>query len=131
MLVVIAIISILIGIGINTFTIAQKKARDVRRKADLANIKKALVAFSLDNNGSYCPEATPGSGCSLTPLQTKGYLSSIPSDPLTGNPSYYFVSSPTTTFILSAKLENAADGDILTITCTPSTTAYNYCMDEK
>lgn len=53
MLVVIAIISILIGIGVNTFTIAQKKARDVKREAQLKDLKTALELYQLDHNGQY------------------------------------------------------------------------------
>lgn len=77
MLVVIAIISILIGIGVNTFTIAQKKARDTKRKADLANIQKALIAYGIDHNGSYCPGAAATcTVLSVTPgFLTTNYLS--------------------------------------------------------
>lgn len=63
MLVVIAIISILIGIGVNTFTIAQKKARDIRRKADLRAVKTALYLYQSDH-GTFCIKGgcdSPGS----------------------------------------------------------------------
>lgn len=91
MLVVIAIISILIGIGVNTFTIAQKKARDVRRKADLRSIQVALELYKSDtgkyplaggctgygqNCYSYSTEASW-----LAPL-VPNYLPKVPKDPI-------------------------------------------------
>lgn len=103
MLVVIAIISILIGIGINTFTIAQKKARDVKRKADLATLQKTLIAYSIDHNGSYCS----GSPCATTLdfLVTDKYINALPSTPYT-----FFGNA--TGFTLKTTLENGADQDI-------------------
>lgn len=52
LLVVMAVMSILVGVGVNTFTIAQKKARDAKRKADLRTIQIALEAYKL-NTGNY------------------------------------------------------------------------------
>ncbi len=101
MLVVIAIISILIGIGINTFTIAQKKARDAQRQAALADLKKALEAYYIDH-GSY-PPMPPGplvwatsapdeastngnhnGGDWIPGLVAGGYISKLPKDPSGG-----------------------------------------------
>lgn len=140
MLVVIAIISILIGIGINTFTIAQKKARDVRRKADLRNIQTALELYYQDH-GSYpggcsaavCAFASDSSAPWIPVLAP--YLPSIPTDPInkfttggphatygyagsSGNPIYTYITyhnDPTTNvaseYQLLALLENGQDAD--------------------
>lgn len=78
MLVVIAIISILIGIGINTFTIAQKKARDVRRKADLRSYQTALELYKQDT-GLY--PASPTGWVYAHGLVLAPYLNQNPKDP--------------------------------------------------
>lgn len=135
MLVVIAIISILIGIGVNTFTVAQKKARDVRRKADITNIKKALVAYGLDKNNDFrC--ASPLATC--TSLATLGlattYIPVVPKDPSTGND--YLFSGTNGNFKLQATLENTGDPDKAPVAavgatnCTVAVTAtdYFYCQ---
>lgn len=125
MLVVIAIISILIGIGINTFTIAQKKARDVRRKADLRQIQQALEAFYSDT-GSY-PKCSPGGfnwiqigdrlfTCSSDGTQslTSTYLSQPLKDPL-NNVTYYYTYNFLNggqQYALRAVLEDTNDKDI-------------------
>lgn len=144
MLVVIAIISILIGIGVNTFTIAQKKARDVRRKADLRSIQVALELYKQDK-GSY-----PTGGCTnyycYTSSTTSNYISGLepdyipklPTDPKTPNTgpaysagkySYTYgnsVTSPGTTIVagydLLTRLENAEDPDA----CGKQASPYTY-----
>jgi len=55
LLVVIAIIGLLATMAVVSFSGAQKKARDARRKADLAQIAKAAELF-FDATGSYPPE---------------------------------------------------------------------------
>ncbi len=137
MLVVIAIISILIGIGINTFTIAQKKARDVRRKADIRAIQTALEAYATDHSGQY-PGASAdcGGGAShrindsLSALVDGGYIIKIPEDPFYPNNidcisrdnrvgsqddiyGYDYVLNPAKDkYALIARLENGQDKDI-------------------
>lgn len=132
MLVVIAIISILIGIGINTFTIAQKKARDVRRKADLRNIQTALELYKGDNGVYYVVAAGDtfrASGGNLTSGTSfvKNYLSDkIPLDP-SPNKAYYYISANGTTYTLAAILENTQDPNYV-LNCI---TNYNYCVSPQ
>lgn len=138
MLVVIAIISILIGIGVNTFTIAQKKARDVRRKADLRTIKTAFFMYYQDKNG-YCI----GSWSDVAPYLPAGMLSSGgggPLDPL-GN-DYIFhclggpINSPASVYDVGTTLENTGDPAISSSSCPQSgVTTYtmgtsNYCINQ-
>lgn len=84
LMVVISIIAILLGAGIATYTSANKRSRDARRKSDLEQVRSALEMFRADN-GSY-----PDAGCStescgvvnLTTLPlTPEYMPSIPIDP--------------------------------------------------
>lgn len=86
LLVVMAVLSILIGIGINTFTIAQKKARDTKRKADLRTIQTALEAYRI-NTGSYPtqPDTNDASIIDGSTTLLTGYLPAVPSDPLSQN----------------------------------------------
>jgi len=64
LLVVIAIIGLLATMAVVSFGGAQKKARDARRKADLAQISKALELF-FDEAGTY-----PGEGCATDSSNT-------------------------------------------------------------
>jgi len=78
LLVTIAIISVLSGVGLATFTGAQKKARDGRRQADLGQIRSALELYrsnETDGDGLY-----PSSLGSLA-----NYLNPLPTDPKSGD----------------------------------------------
>jgi|SRR3990172_1418469 len=76
LLVVIAIIGILASFAIASFTSAQAKGRDSRRKADLDAVKKALELFKSDTTGgAKYPNTTTGSLVTLT------YIRALPTDP--------------------------------------------------
>lgn len=93
MLVVIAIISILIGIGVNTFVSAQKKARDVKREAQLKDLKTALELYYLDHGHYYITGSTwygetPAPPCPYNvttqdyiPELAPTYIKALPHDP--------------------------------------------------
>lgn len=96
LLIVMAVMSILVGIGINTFSIAQKKARDARRKADLRQIQTALEIYRQDYG--YYPSGTCADGnvCLMNSKSTStpwlagldsNYIGSLPKDPINNNPS--------------------------------------------
>lgn len=146
MLVVIAIISILIGIGVNTFTIAQKKARDVRRKADLRSIQTALELYKQDN-GIYpyamncVPPDQPTRYCYHSSNDTgyivglePNYIPKLPIDPKTPNTSPPYSGSNNYSYMygnanvspggydLMARLENGQDPDA----CANQSTPYTY-----
>ncbi|OGK14615.1 hypothetical protein A3C98_00140 [Candidatus Roizmanbacteria bacterium RIFCSPHIGHO2_02_FULL_37_15] len=96
MLVVIGIISILIGIGAVSYSTAQKKARDSKRKLDIGAIKNAMEQYYSLCNGSY-PAAAAG-GKVPSSIQTDPYplcstetviISSTPTDPRTLDPYDY------------------------------------------
>lgn len=133
LLVVMAVLSILIGIGINTFAIAQKKARDTRRKADLKAMQVALEIYYQDH-GTYCPGGN-SYGCpwnssfsdsrwgwngsainSLKSIFVPNYIGSIPHDPKnypvdTTDYGDYYLSAQRNTYTLSAILEDPNDKD--------------------
>lgn len=89
LLIVIIIISILATFVVASFTTAQKKARDARRKADLDAIKKALELFRSDSPSGRYPFAL-GVGAGLLFYNT---MKTFPTDPLTGG-YYHYNPSP-------------------------------------
>lgn len=101
LLVVVAIIALLTTVGLVTFTQTNKRARDGKRKADLEQLRSALVLYRTDN-GTY-----PGaiSWSDMTPIQT--YISATTiQDPLSSpHPQYTYSSSGGNTFTVCATLE--------------------------
>lgn len=87
LLVVISIIVLLITIGLTSFSTAQKKGRDAKRKSDLRDFKNALEQYY-----SACGLVYPTPGASIhTPVictsPSIAILPTIPSDPR-GTPYY-------------------------------------------
>ncbi|SRR3989344_2604779 len=77
LLVVIGIIGILVSIGSISYTSAQKRARDSRRRGDIEAVSKAMEQYNAENAGSY-PADTSCSGY-------ESYLAGgAPTDPKTG-----------------------------------------------
>ena len=86
LLVVIAIIGLLAAIGTASFSKAQEKGRDTRRKTDLDAIKKALELFKLDTVGQYYYPEGPYAANILAPT----YIKTMPYDPKTPTEYYYW-----------------------------------------
>lgn len=112
LLVVISIIGILAAFIVASFTTAQQKARDSKRKADLDAIKKALELAKSDTPGSRYYPTTP---LTVASMVTPGYIKNIPVDPQNGGAYLYFVSplgctgATCTAYRLEATLENTND----------------------
>lgn len=110
LLIVIAIISILISIGMASFSRAQKQARDGGRKADIESIRGALEQYYADNN------EYPGSLGDLDPK----YMRVVPQDGTTDF-NYDVTNSPYSTqyYCIGTDLETGTgtsvtcDGDSL------------------
>jgi prepilin-type N-terminal cleavage/methylation domain-containing protein len=84
LMIVMAIISILATMGINSYTTAMKRGRDAKRISDVNQIKQALVMYRADS-GSY-----PNALADLEP----DYLNKIPTPP---RPSTLYTYDGTTT----------------------------------
>lgn len=126
LLVTIAIIGILSSVGLTTFTSAQKKSRDARRKNDLATIAKALEVYYNDL-GRYPADSTNQiKGCTVdsstevvcnwnSAFQHADtnpdtiYLITLPADPSSSQNYYYDAISANKAYQLYARLENSAD----------------------
>lgn len=81
MLVVIGIIAILVSLGAVSYSTAQKKARDAKRKTDLSIIRNAMEQCYSINNYQYV--TLPAGGVAL-PAPCASILT-VPSDPLGGS----------------------------------------------
>lgn len=87
LLVVIAIIGILLSVGAASYSVAQQKSRDSRRRSDMKAVQNAFEQYYLDNN-SYPPTIDP---CSLGASQSKYLPGGWPVDPKPAT-NYYTIS---------------------------------------
>ena len=105
LLVVVFIIAILAGVLLPNFVSSRERARDARRKHDLAEIKNALRLYYNDHQ-SY--PASLSFGSSWSP-----YMQLVPQDLITGREYHYCVTGDGDAFVLCAQLENAGDQDVV------------------
>lgn len=106
LLVAATIIGILTAIAVVNFSVAQRKARDGKRKADLESIRGALEMRRVDF-GSYRTTDLPwGSVWQETQAgNTYTYMQKVPQDPK--DPTYvYFYGGSSSTYSLCAYLES-------------------------
>lgn len=114
LLIVIAITGILVSISVVSYSSAQKKTRDSRRRSDLKAVQNGFEQYYADNSGSY--PAT----CSVSAT----YLpSGIPTDPKSGS---YVSSCTTASYCFCATLESDA-GNASDTNCTFGSGTY-YCV---
>ncbi len=85
LLVVIAIIGILSAIGIAALGNARGKARDSKRKADLASVRTAMALYFDDFNQYPAADGSVGTTGNATngllAVETAGYIGKIPNAP--------------------------------------------------
>jgi len=120
LLVVISIIGILAAFIVASFTSAQQKARDSRRKADLDAVKKALELAKNDISGNYYPGCNPAAAScapsATLPLLATAYIKAVPTDPNGITVNYIYAPTPgsctsasCTAYSLTACIENTND----------------------
>lgn len=129
LMVVISIIAVLFGAGIATYTSANKRSRDARRKSDLEQVRSALEMFRADE-GSY-----PIQGCiakcninvsDLTDIAI--YIAELPVDPNGSEYRYQprnWTSGKAYTYCLYAKLETTTAPDL---SGCPASGSFNYAV---
>ena len=97
LLVVISIIGLLATLAVVSFGNARAKARDARRLADTAQMRKAIELYYLDNN-EYPNVCAPFTGCSaddLAAVLEPNYLPHLPVDPVnSGSLVYRYAHNP-------------------------------------
>ena len=115
LLVVASIISLLAVVGIASFITITQQSRDVRRKADVEQIRSALEMYKNANPDNIYP-AVVTSGCSNgTPIQYGTvYLQTIPKDPKCSSRQYVYRLNSSTDYVLGVALEGK---DSPTISC--------------
>lgn len=140
LMITITIIAILTAAGIFTYTSAQGRARDAKRKSEMEQYKNALEVYANKNNGFY-PSQTAATGAQLsTTVCTNLGLTKCAEDSLFGNNAAYhynYQSDGTgggsvtgTQYVIWGPLENAAgdywvfcsNGKSGKVTGAPSTT---------
>ena len=139
LLVVITIISILIGAGTVSYTNAQQKGRDGKRKSDLKAIQQALEVFFQQNKAyppdwggaRWCNTFYPNEGWSDSRVKTAleaGYIQKVPIDPLYDGTrkNYFYDRKNAHEYELVAVLENTNDPEYATYTNDCSSETYNY-----
>ena len=124
LLVVISVIGLLAGLIMVNFNAARARARDVQRKSDLDQVKKALRMYYNDNN--LYPETGSGNkikACGQPPTTTfewgmqfacggMVYMKALPTEPSVDQVYQYQQTASGQDFCLWATLENKSDGDI-------------------
>jgi general secretion pathway protein G len=113
LLVVLAILGILATILLANLSGSRGRARDVKRKGDLDQIRKALEMYKYDHPGY--PEYTDDFVSMASDLEAGGYMTEVPNDPLGGSETYHYTcprsGSDIHTLLLYACLENVSDPD--------------------
>jgi len=121
LLVVISIIGILVAVAVASYTGAQIKARDARRRSDMKAVQSTMEQYY----------ATTGAG-NYAALGTVFPTGTSPSDP---KPSWtqYSVNpaSPTTTYCACAKLEETGKGNASNASCTWTGTLNYFCVQNQ
>lgn len=129
LMVVMVILGILAVLGLGSFRSSQMKGRDNQRKGELRSVAAALELYYNDygmypnDNGSGKITACGSAGATVcewgSELKDKNdtlYMAELPTDPLVGYTYYYDVlGTNNTSFQLYARLENAQDPDIMTL----------------
>lgn len=117
LLVAATIIGILTVIAVISYSSAQKRSRDGKRKADLEAIRGALEMMKTDC-GTYRLTAPPW-GSAWTELCnsiTYSYMQKVPQDPK--DPTYaYYYSGASSTYLLCAHLESPSTTDTCSGSC--------------
>jgi len=123
LLVVSAIIGILFSIAVASFSTAQKKARDAKRREDMKAIQNAFEQYYAAN-GSY-PSSCPSPGATLT-IET-GNVFVIPSDPK-GDVEYTPTSCSSNGYCYCAKLEEKDTGNSSNDSCNFASSGDYFCV---
>ncbi|MDP2720440.1 MAG: prepilin-type N-terminal cleavage/methylation domain-containing protein [bacterium] len=153
LLLVIAIISILISIGLASFSRAQKQTRDRQRQSDLKNIAGALEQFYSDfntypdsNSGKIevytgvanCTDTTGtadtldwGSEGIKCGSPEKNYMSQLPADPLSSASYTYKVNGTKQIYCLIVATFEITPDAADQIECPVDSTNYDYVVTSQ
>jgi len=103
LLVVISIIGIIVAVGAVSYSSAQKKARDVRRREDLQSVQKAFEQYYTVNNSTY------GTCAAMAVENFSGGV--MPTDPKNTGDYINAEKCQTYGYCVNAQLEETAKGN--------------------
>lgn len=106
LLVVISIMAILMALAAVSFTTAQQKGRDARRRADMEGIQKGFEQYYATNS-SY--DAV--SGCTTMGGSTTYFPAGLPRDPRNTSPYTYSYTCSATAYCVCSRLEATGTGN--------------------
>lgn len=103
LLVVISIIAILVVMGVASYTTAQKKGRDARRRADLKAAQNAFEQYYAVTNSSY---PTSCMSANTISINVSGNIFTAVDPKNTGTSIYACTCTTGTSYSCTAQLEN-------------------------
>jgi prepilin-type N-terminal cleavage/methylation domain-containing protein len=112
LLVVISIIGIIVAIGSVSYSSAQKKARDARRREDLQSVQKAFEQYYSTNDSVYA-------ACDTMAAENFSGQA-MPEDPKNSGDYVYETDCQTFGYCVCAQLEDVAAGNSTGCTCGAS-----------
>lgn len=128
-IIVIAILAIVATLlFLSNIFLQVKKARDSRRKIELAGVQRLMEDYYNDH-GSYLTvdqASIDGLGCVTNPTRFAPYLPALPCDPQYPNHTYAFIADNSTyqKYRIYAQFENPQDPEVLKNPCGTSP----YCV---
>ena len=128
LLVVIAIIAILVAAGVVSFTTAQKKTRDTKRRSDMQDVQKAFEQW-YGKNTRYPTNSAPDN-C-ITALDNSYLGGGFPKDPKnTGTYVYNYntCDATGTSYCSCALLESPTSGNSSVSDCSTFGTGAYFCV---
>lgn len=122
-LVVATIMGLLVSGSAVIYSQFVKQSRDVRRKADLEQVREALEMYRSNENSYPLPPLSFGTGSIR--VGTTTYIDKLPQDPKYPANSYYYTSSGSD-YTIASYLETG--GTICVSAPNCSGTGCNYCL---
>lgn len=119
-LIVIAIIGILVSIGLASYSSAQQKSRDARRKGDLKAMQNAWEQYYADSTNASYPSSCGTIDATYLPQ-------GLPTDPKTGS-VYTVATCSTSAYCFCATVESAAAANSDGSCNYQSATKTSYCV---
>ncbi len=120
MLIVVGIISLLMGVGVVSFSTAQKKARDAKKKSDLRAIQNALEEYYSVCGYKYPTSLGTKIACSNPSAEI---MNPIPTNPKTGK---MYSNDPSETTVTMS-----SDGSSYEICVSLETSSTKFCVKNK
>lgn len=127
LLVVIAIIAILVAVGTVSFSTAQKKTRDTKRKSDMQDVQKAFEQWYGKNN-KYPTNAAPDNCTDALSVELPGGFPKDPKNSGAYTYSYNTCDATGTSYCSCALLESPTSGNFTVSDCSTFSSGTYFCV---